>query len=270
MTQPNTKNNKTCFVIMPFSEAFDEVFEYAITPAVESRGFQCIRMDEVVGAINIIHGIIENIFKADLIIADLTGKNANVYYELGVAHSAARSNNTIMIAEEDEDIPFDIAPYKVLKYTRSYKGINKLQKDIAAIINSFESGSLTTNPVQDFRIQQKTQSQQHDLPATSRAQPAEMIFNQLNMSLVRISILSLLNDLPNNSPGLRIGDITQKLSLQKRKITFIALTEMESDELIIKNKIDKSAFWKISSFGREMLQKLSEGIAIKIETVSSS
>jgi len=251
---------------MPFDERFDEVFEYGITPAVENKGYHCIRMDEVIGSINIIHEIIHNIYEADLIIADLTGKNANVFYELGVAHSVAQTNNTIMIAEKDEKIPFDIVPYKVLKYVHSVKGILTLSKAIADQIDFFEKkGNSTTNPVLDYRTRKNKQLSKKDFPGHLRQQPADKIFNQLNNSLARLSILSLLNGLHQQSSGLRIRDICQMLSIQKRKIAVMALREMENDGLIKKVKQHKSAFWRISESGKEMLRKLEEVIQIRIE-----
>jgi len=73
-----------CFVIMPFKDEMKGVYEGAIKPAVESLGLECIRVDEIDGSGNVVRRIIERIHEAKAVIADLTGKSANVFYELGI------------------------------------------------------------------------------------------------------------------------------------------------------------------------------------------
>lgn len=142
-------NEEFCFVLMPFSEELSGVYHAAIKPAVESQGLKCIRADEVEDTGNIIKRIIEYIRKAKLIIADLTGKNPNVFYEMGIAHSFG--NNTIMLAQDIKDVPFDVHVYHVILYENTIVGGNKLRKGIEKKISSLPIWSLSANnPVQDF------------------------------------------------------------------------------------------------------------------------
>lgn len=99
-----TSTVKTCFVIMPFSGTDDpkmresqwtEVFQHTFKPAIEAAGYACVRSQVRTG--NFVKDIIESLWKADLVVADLTGSKPNVFYELGIRHSLKR--RTIMVAQ---------------------------------------------------------------------------------------------------------------------------------------------------------------------------
>ncbi len=75
-------NDEICFVIMPFDSRLDRLYDLAIKPAVKSENLECIRADKISGAGNILADIVEHIHKAKVVIADLTGNNPNVFYEL--------------------------------------------------------------------------------------------------------------------------------------------------------------------------------------------
>lgn len=112
---------KKCFVIMPFSsttncsaEEWTEIFEEMIKPSVESLESvaECTRSCPVQGSI--IEDIMDNLNSADIMIADLTDRNPNVFYELGVRHTLRDS--TILIAQNINDIPFDLRGYAIQTY----------------------------------------------------------------------------------------------------------------------------------------------------------
>jgi len=80
---------RDCLVIMPFSRGYKEIFDHAIKPACDGTGFRCLRADYPIKAGSIIEHTIDLIFEADVVVADLSSLNANVFYELGVAHALA-------------------------------------------------------------------------------------------------------------------------------------------------------------------------------------
>jgi hypothetical protein len=86
--RPNV-DPKLCFVLMPFGDPFDGYYEQIIKPTVESAGLHALRADEVYGTTAIIRDIWESIWRARIVIADVTGKNPNVNYELGLSHALA-------------------------------------------------------------------------------------------------------------------------------------------------------------------------------------
>ena len=102
---------KSAFVIMPFDDEFDSAYELFIKEALEGAGFETRRADELVNHRNILQDVIAGIESADLVVADLTGANPNVFYELGVAHSLERP--TILLTQSVDDPPFDLRSYRV-------------------------------------------------------------------------------------------------------------------------------------------------------------
>lgn len=137
---------------MPFSDEYKDVFDHGIVPAAKDRGFECYRADMGVRPNNIVREVVERIFEADAIVADLSSSSPNVFYELGVAHTIA--NKTIMICEEGQEIPFDVAAYRIVNYKSSVSGITEKLKDALteSLRNLDECYGTPTNPVQEVRL----------------------------------------------------------------------------------------------------------------------
>jgi len=136
------------FVLMPFAEHFHQVYTHVYKPVCASLGVDCWRVDEINRPGSITRDIIEGIFEADIVIADLTSRNPNVFYELGIAHTAG--NKTITTAQSIDDVPFDIANYRVIVYQQTEKGLLSLSTKLrAAIDDLLRARDRTNNPVQD-------------------------------------------------------------------------------------------------------------------------
>lgn len=141
---------------MPFSgtkscseEKWTEIFKYIIKPAVEESGlgYECER--SVAARENIIKGILDALNQANVVIADLTDNNPNVFYELGVRHTL--TNRTILIAQGEEHIPFDLKPYPVAFYSESPAKITEFKADIKKKLKDIETNpERADNPVADF------------------------------------------------------------------------------------------------------------------------
>ena len=135
---------KKCFVIMPFSSTdsckeneWDDIFRNVIKPAVEKSGFkyQCERANLHFGSI--IEDILDNLNRSDLVIADITDRNPNVLYELGVRHTLG--GPVIVIAQNKKDIPFDLMPYIVKFYGwKTEPEKKKFKKEIKEAIDCLE------------------------------------------------------------------------------------------------------------------------------------
>jgi hypothetical protein len=141
---------------MPFSttkscseKKWTEIFEYIIKPAVEESGLGYMCERSVAERQNIIKGILEALNKANVVIADLTDNNSNVFYELGVRHTLA--NRTILIAQGKKHIPFDLTPYPVAFYGESPTKIAKFKSEIKKKLEDIETNpERLDNPVADF------------------------------------------------------------------------------------------------------------------------
>ncbi len=115
-----------------------KIYSQIIKPVVEECGYEAKRADELEYLGNITHDIIKWLYESQLVIADLTGKNANVFYELGVRHALMRAG-TIPIMRKGEKPPFDIANYRTIFYSIELDGPAKLQEKLKARIKGFEN-----------------------------------------------------------------------------------------------------------------------------------
>ena len=105
-------NKKQAFVAMPFLHDLDPVFE-TIRNALSEYGWKVVRADEMYHPRNILDVITYLILSSDLIIADVTGKNPNVFYELGWAFAM---DQHVILLTQDQDIPFDVQSERAIKY----------------------------------------------------------------------------------------------------------------------------------------------------------
>src|SRR5262249_5679449 len=104
----------TCFVMMPFGDWFDRYYQGIYVPAIKEAGFEPVRADELFSTGSVVEQIWEQIEKAKLLLADLSGKNANVFYELGLSHAARKP--VVFTAANAEDVPFDLRHLRVIIY----------------------------------------------------------------------------------------------------------------------------------------------------------
>ena len=104
----------TCFVMMPFGEWFDKYYKEIYVPAIKDASFEPVRADELFTTGSVVEQIWEQINKATILLAELTGKNANVFYELGLAHAAVKP--VIFVSANVDDVPFDLRHLRVIIY----------------------------------------------------------------------------------------------------------------------------------------------------------
>ncbi|MDP9051026.1 MAG: SIR2 family protein [Acidobacteriota bacterium] len=106
--------SRLCFVMMPFKGRFDEIYRNLVAPVVVRQGLSPMRADEMAGPGFIVEQIRVAIQQARLCIADVTGNNANVLYEIGLAQ--AMKKPLILLAERESTVPFDVAQERVIFY----------------------------------------------------------------------------------------------------------------------------------------------------------
>jgi hypothetical protein len=133
MAQSITTTPKTfCFVLMPFSDDFDDVYRIGIKEACTIAGAYCERVDEQIFNERILDRIYNQIAKADLVIADMTGRNPNVFYEVGYAHALGKL--TILLTQKADDIPFDLKHFPHIVYGAK---ISMLREEIEKRVKYF-------------------------------------------------------------------------------------------------------------------------------------
>jgi hypothetical protein len=116
-------------VMMPFGEWFDKYYQDIYTPAIKDAGFEPVRADELFTTGSVVKQIWEQIEKAKLLLADLTNKIPNVFYELGLAHAAGKP--VIFAAAHVDDVPFDLRHLRVIIYDiREPEWASKLRTNV--------------------------------------------------------------------------------------------------------------------------------------------
>ncbi len=121
------------FVMMPFQELLKPVYENCILQAVTSINLTCNRGDDFFSNQAIMDEVWSAIYHAQLCIADCTGRNPNVFYELGIAHTLGRP--CILVAQSADDIPFDIRHRRVIVYTPSPEGLEIFHNSLIQTIH---------------------------------------------------------------------------------------------------------------------------------------
>ena len=150
------KKRPRCFVAMPMSDVsgvatkaeWEGVYRSLFVSAIRAAGFEATRSTPTRG--NLVAGIIDDLWSADAVLADLTGKKPNVFYELGVRH--ALRGKTIIVARDQEDIPFDIRSYACHTYDpKTARGRAAFWKTVRKLLTDvLENPDRPDNPVEDF------------------------------------------------------------------------------------------------------------------------
>ena len=186
-----TSTSGTAFVIMPFATEYQSDYDDVIVPAVSKAGLECLRADQDdLGYIQ--HLMFERIYESPVVVADVSGYNPNVFYELGVSHSAASKTVTVVRDDWVDRIPFDIGPYRVIVFPRHPDGgateqelavydsarlaaIDHLGAAIASVVEPDSPG--VANPVQSYLATRSpmTCSESRYIDALTEAHELEMI-----------------------------------------------------------------------------------------------
>lgn len=110
-------------VMMPFGAEFDPVLK-ALQQAAEEAKLRCVRADDIWVHHHVIQDIVDLIAQARVVVCDCTGKNPNVFYEIGIAHTLGK--DVILITQSKDDIPFDLRHLRYVEYMRNREGLRDL------------------------------------------------------------------------------------------------------------------------------------------------
>lgn len=130
----DTKPKESVFVLMPFAEEFNDIYKFGIKNACLEENFFCERVDEQIFNESILERIYNQIHKSDLIVADMSHKNPNVFYEVGYSHAIGKK--VILLTQNSDDIPFDLKHFPHI----IYKGnISLLNEELRKRLNWFKN-----------------------------------------------------------------------------------------------------------------------------------
>lgn len=165
MANENLDNTpKTCFVVMGFGLKTDyatgrvldlnKSYRLLIKPVVEAKGLECVRADEIKQSGIIDVPMYQQLFKADVVVADLSTANPNAFYELGIRH-ALKPRTTIVISEDKLTYPFDVNHVSITSYTHlgnalDYDEVLRFQEELGKMLDAVLKQQQTDSPVYTF------------------------------------------------------------------------------------------------------------------------
>ncbi len=136
---------KKSFVIMPFKKPYDGYFELIYHPALADAGFEATRADDLFAPRPIMEDIRAKIIAADILLCEMSGRNANVFYELGLAHAIGKP--AILLSSAKKDIPFDLQHVRAIIYdTKSAGWESRLRMAITSAAREVFSSTVSWPP----------------------------------------------------------------------------------------------------------------------------
>ena len=134
------KATDSCFVMQPFSPPLGDYFDKIFKPAIEKAGLQPVRADaEIFGTGKIIDQVWRGINAAKVLVAELTTRNPNVFYELGLAHALRKP--VVLVSSNESDVPFDLHHIRVIYYdmTDPFWGMKLIEKVAENILSALKN-----------------------------------------------------------------------------------------------------------------------------------
>lgn len=126
--------DKTVLCLMPFHKSFQKIYD-AIKLSCMALDLECWRSDTPYNPGNVLQQIIKMLLEAQIIVAVLDGKNPNVFYEIGIAHSIGKPVILVANMDKKEDVPFDLRSDRLLLYSSP----NDLSKKLLTILNNVQN-----------------------------------------------------------------------------------------------------------------------------------
>jgi hypothetical protein len=136
------KSGESCFVVMPFASPIGDYYSSVYKPAIEKAKLAPVRADnEIFGAGKIMDQVWSGINAAKVLVAELTTKNPNVFYELGIAHALHKP--VVLVSSNEDDVPFDLKHIRVIYYDKNdpfwgQKLLNKVAENIISAMKNPE------------------------------------------------------------------------------------------------------------------------------------
>jgi hypothetical protein len=131
-------NPRLCFVLMPLGiPRLLTIYESVVKPAIEDVGLEALRSSDILGTAAIIEDVWRSIFNARVIVAELTGSNPNVFYELGIAHTVGRE----VVPISQEHTVFDIGHIRHILYEDTVAGLDELRQKLRGTLQNVLIGA---------------------------------------------------------------------------------------------------------------------------------
>jgi hypothetical protein len=181
------------FILMPFATAFRDVYN-AIRLAISDADLTPKRADDEFLTRASLERILRGILEAEVVIADMTGRNPNVFYEVGIAH--ATKENVVLLAQSiKDDVPFDVQHIDHLEYVATREGLKRLRSQLTAIIKGLPpEPQVLTKPTFEGGLRVRDGVEEHEL---HRLRDAEGMYLAIHLLVTNTGTKSLTLTAPS-------------------------------------------------------------------------
>lgn len=127
----------TAFVLIPHTKEFDDIFNYVIKPAMEANDLFALKADNIYQPGNILSQVWHEIRSAEVLLADVSGHNPNVIFELGLCYGVQRC--PIILTRDPQELPFNLRNLRYIHYENTTSGAQRLKEQLTSTISEFLS-----------------------------------------------------------------------------------------------------------------------------------
>ena len=124
----------SAFVVMQFTDQYDDLYDEVIKPVCKDLNIEAYRASDIYRPGVIFQDILQGLDESNVVIADVTPPNPNVFYELGYSHALKKP--VVLLAERDTPLPFDISGYRVIFYDNTIGGKSAVETDLRRHLTS--------------------------------------------------------------------------------------------------------------------------------------
>lgn len=150
----SSDDKKQCFVITPIGSAdspvrrkIDGLVDEVIKPVMNELGYEVKVSHKINDSGTMTSTIIKSVYECDLAIANLTGNNPNVMYEVAIRHAAGKP--IIHITEDINNIPFDINDQRIIEYSDDMAGAQELKNNLKKMVEGIDFSIPSNNPIME-------------------------------------------------------------------------------------------------------------------------
>lgn len=241
------------------------IFDNLIKPAVEDSGlgYTCKRSTAIRG--NILKDIIVDLYNSDVVIADLTDKVPNVFYELGVRHGL--TNKTIVLTQRRKDPPFDLINYASHVYKwKTKKGQENLKRKIRELLLHIERNpDNPDNPVSDFLEERPVRRGGSRQEMMNVVEYDDEDVPHIVVSPKKLSLANVIGILlyAYTEKGMTLRELTKSVATNWWRVpsTTISGTVAQMRELVIKEGKPGKYVYRLSGKGRTSIRRLIASLA---------
>ena len=263
-------SEKVCFVVSPIGQEnsdirlrSDQIFDYVINPSTDECGYKAIRGDQITQPGYITSQVIEQLMSADLVIADLTGRNPNVFYELAIRHCFKKPVIQIKDDTDLDPIPFDILGMRVISVDYRYlKKMEKCKEEIIKQIKTLENDPFSIDSPISFIEKSRSMEKLYE-EITNLSKKIDKLEKQGPSELEQIKelkhehdnkIKELSSQLPTTDPKEIISE--NKIPPNRPKILWVDDNPINNEGII--NIYDKEADFDLAINTSQALNNLSK------------